>query len=225
MGIQACADASCTQSNAGSPLGIGYSVTIAPPASALDARPQKLVLEGEARQPLSQLVQVTLPAGVTSYTATPTDPATVVDQVTAEGFRVTVPGRTTGTYTTTVELAAGTLKRAVTVEHTATPRRLKLAQTGIALQRTSGEPATATLGLVHLPEGQTGATVSSDGNPWLRIEPASGGWVVAAASLPAGSYVGSVSVQSGVERVTVPVYYDVLPRPGASGASASTAPA
>ena len=122
--IRACLDAACGKSYAGSPFKVAYSFTVTPPASAFDASPRTLVLEGEAQQPLAQLVKVSLPAGVTSYTATAVDPATKVDQVTPDGFRVTVPGRAVGGYTTTVELAAGTLKRTVTVQQTATPRRL-----------------------------------------------------------------------------------------------------
>ena len=60
-------------------------------------------------------------------------------------------------------------------------------------------------------EGQTTANVSNDGNPWLTIVPSPGGWTVTAASVPSGEYAGSVSVQSGGDRVTVPVRYSVQP--------------
>ncbi len=207
--VLACVDSACTKSYAGSPFDVAYSFTVTPPASAFDASPRLLTLETESGRSAAQRVLVTLPPGMSTYTATPSDPAVLVDELQAGSFRVTVPARAIGSYTSTVEVAAGTMKRTVTVQHNATPRRLKLAQSRLDLSRTSGSSASAELRLSQAAEGQTTVGVSADGNPWLGIVPSSGGWTVTAASLPSGRYLGSVSVQSGPDRVTVPVRYEV----------------
>ena len=215
--INACTDAACSQHYTGSPLKLPYSFTVAPVEAGFDTLPRTLRFAGEAQQAFSQLVLVTLPAGATSYTATAADAATLIDGVTATGFRVTVPARAVGSYSTTVTVVAGSLKRLVTVQHTATPRQLKLNVASIDIGGTSGATRLVPLGLVQYAEGQTSASVSTDNNPWISVVPAQGGWMVTLASLPVGGYLGSVSLTSGIDRVTVPVRYSV-----GSGATAQT---
>ena len=207
--LNACMDAACSQHYTGSPLKLPYSFTVAPLEAGFDAQPRILQISGEAQAVLAQRVQVTLPAGVTSYTATAADAATVIDEITAAGFRVTVPARPVGTYSSTVQVVAGTLKRVVTVQHTAERRYLKLQSYSLDVDGRSGVPWRVNLGLVQYAEGQAGASVSTNGNSWISVVPITGGWAVTLASLPPGSYVGSVSITSGIDRITVPVHYAV----------------
>ena len=131
--VLACADAACARSYAGSPFEIGYAFTVEKTDPDFDVSPRRLVLAGEAMRPLAALADVRLPAGATDYTATSSDPAVVVDRDAQGHLRVAVPGRAVGTHTSTVELRAGARKRILTVEHTATPRRLQLTQSVIDL--------------------------------------------------------------------------------------------
>ncbi len=207
--LKACIDAACSQQYGGSPINVAYAFTVAPLEAGFDASPRTLLIEGEAQQALAQLVQVTLPAGVTSYTAKAADPATLIDAVSPTGFRVTVPARAVGSYSTTVEVVAGGLKRLVTVQQTATPRRLKLLRPSITVGGGSAVGTRFVLGLVQYAEGQSTFSVSNDGHPWLGAVPTTGGVLVTLASLPAGRYLGSMTVSSGIDRVTVPVTYIV----------------
>lgn len=207
--LKACIDAACSQQYGGSPINVAYSFTVAPLEAGFDASPRSLLIEGEAQQALAQLVKVALPAGVTSYTAKAADPATLIDEVTPTGFRVTVPARAVGSYSSTVEVVAGGLKRLVTVLHTATPRRLKLQVPSIMVGGGSAVGTRFVLGLVQYAEGQTTFSVSNDGHPWLSAVPTTGGVLVTLASVPAGRYLGSMTVSSGTDRVTVPVTYIV----------------
>ena len=207
--LKACIDAGCSQQYGGSPINVAYSFTVAPLEAGFDASPRILAIEGEAQQTLAQLVQVALPAGVTSYTAKATDPATLIDSVTPTGFRVTVPARAVGSYSTTVEVVAGGLKRLVTVQHTATPRRLKLSVPGLVVGGSSTLRTRIGLDVVQYAEGQTLVSVSTDGHPWLHAVPTTGGLMVTLDSVPSGRYLGSLTVTSGTDRVTLPVTYVV----------------
>ena len=207
--LKACIDAACSQQYGGSPINVAYSFTVAPLEAGFDASPRILAIEGEAQQALAQLVQVALPAGVTSYTAKATDPATLIDAVTPTGFRVTVPARAVGSYSSTVEVLAGGLKRLVTVQHTATPRRLKLLRPSVTVGGGSAVANRFVLDVVQYAEGQATASVSNDGHPWLHAVPTTGGLVVTLDPVPSGRYVGSMTVSSGTDRVTVPVTYIV----------------
>ena len=131
---------------------------------------------------------------------------------------VAVPGAAVGTYTSTVELRAGARKRILTVEH----RRRRAA--------CSCPSRVIDLGAVQRQGRRRRRSRAAQfrggpdrGDRRQRRQSlaehragAAGGWTVARRLAAVRQYVGSVSVQSGPDRVTVPVRYVVEAPPAAS---------
>lgn len=202
-----CADNACATHYSGSPFNLSYSFTV---KGSIRATPGSIYFNDDAGKALSQYVTVTLPSGVASYTATVTAGEATIDQLTTAGFRVTVPAGAPGTYASTITLAGGGLQRKIDVQHVANPRQLKLDQTSLTLSAVSGSTASAAVAVTQLTEGQTSFTASAGSGPWLTLsDTTASGFKVNAASLPSGTYYGTVTVQSGGTMRTVSVTYVV----------------
>lgn len=206
-----CADQLCNRHYGGSPFDLSYSFVV---TGAIRATPSAVFLQSESSRTATADVQVTLPAGVTSYTATATDGWAQIDNLTATSFRVTAPARAVGTYNTQITLRGGGLTRVVSVQHVATPRRLVLGSSSLALTAQSGSTTSATVEVSQLAEGAT--TVALQTPPrWLSVSNLSGGgFTLQAASMPSGTYSDTLVVGSGTDTVFLPVSYTVSPSAG-----------
>ncbi|MEY2690331.1 MAG: hypothetical protein RL375_4531 [Pseudomonadota bacterium] len=207
-----CKDELCNQHHNGSPFDLSYSFEV---TGAIRANPGAVFLQGESSQSASATVQVSLPAGVTSYTATPADSWAQIDNLTPTSFRVTAPARAVGTYNTQITLSGGGLVRVVPVQHVSTPRRLVLGSTSIDLGAVSGNTASATVEVTQLAEGSAGVTVRPPLPRWLNLTAVSANrFTVTSAAMPSGSYSDSLVVASGDDTVVLPVSYTVSAPPG-----------
>jgi len=217
--MQACQDENCNRHHPGSPFNVAYTITV---RANFVVTPQSVTLTAEGSESASQVVAVSPPPGVTSYTVTANDAWASIDQQTPSGFRVTAPPRPAGTYTTTLTLRSGNYVRNVPVAHIATPRQLRLSATQVDLAAISGNTAQADLTVVQLTEGQSGISASVNA-PWLRVSNVSAsGLRVQADSLPSGTYSAVLSVVSGTRQLNLPVSYVVTAPPGGDRALATT---
>ena len=216
--MQACQDENCNRHHPGSPFNVAYTITV---RANFVVTPQSVTLSAEGSESASQVVAVSPPPGVTSYTVTANDAWASIDQQTPSGFRVTAPPRPAGTYTTTLTLRSGNYLRNVPVVHIATPRQLRLSATQVDLAAVSGNTAQADLTVVQLTEGQSGISASVNA-PWLRVSNVSAsGLRVQADSLPSGTYSAELSVVSGTRQLSLPVSYVVTAPPGGDRALAT----
>jgi len=208
-----CVDPGCSRHYAGSPQALQYTIIVRP---AVRVNPPGMSLDGSAQVAQTASFEVTLPPGVSGFTVTTSDPAVVVDQQTATGFRITLPPRAVGTYDTTVHVQAGAVDRGITVHQVVGLSRLVLGASTLDLSAVSGNTATGSVPVLTLPTGQTGYDTQVPGNtPWLTVtERAADRLRLQVASLPSGTYHSQLQVTSGTDVRTLDVRYTVAPPPG-----------
>jgi hypothetical protein len=139
-------------------------------------------------------------------------------------------GLTQGTYAGTITLKACSdsacakqVGNSVTIAYSITVRPPFVALTQLSLDAVSGAPASQVL-TVNLPQGET--TFSAGvlaGNPWLTVtNVTSSSFTISAASLPSGSYSGTVQVTSGTQSAMITVTYTVTAPSGGDKPLAAT---
>lgn len=205
--LMVCSDASCAHHYGGSPYALQYTIHV---RAGISVSPSVLNFSGPSQVAQSATVALTLPPGVTTYTATAADPWAVVDQLAPSGFRLTVPARPAGNYGTSVLVKAGSFERTIQVVQTSIARHLELQARSLSINAVSGNAGSASIQVQQLAEGQSGVSAEVVDAPWLSVGQASADAVqLVAASMPSGTYQGEVLVRSGGEVVSVTVNYVV----------------
>lgn len=195
--LLACLDTACNRQVAGSPQRVSYVITV---NDNIRVSTTLAGLLAEAAVPLSVPVQVGLPAGVSSYTVTPSAPWMSASAVTATGFSLDIAAQPSATTLTgQLTLSGGGYTRVVPVTVNVGPRTLALDTTGsVSLTGSSGTPTDRRVNVLRLPEGQSTFVATTTNPEWVSIvDQDAGGFTVRAASLPEGVYSSFVRVQSG----------------------------
>jgi len=206
-----CADVPCTKHYAGSRFSLSYTFVV---TASLRVSPQTIDFEHEAGTTQSLDVSVALPEGESSYTATAADSWATIEQITSSGFRVTVPSRALGHYSTTIEVASGTYRRTISVNQWVKARTLKVDKPSLSLNAVSGAGASTPVAVTQLAEGAADFTVAT-GAYWLSVNNVTpGGFEINVSSLPSGTYKTEVVVFSANDRLVIPVSYTVAPPTG-----------
>lgn len=178
--LLACKDPQCQAHHGGSPFTVGYTTTITPRFKASAA--SLSFTAAETLQPAAQLVQVTLPQGVSGSTAAVEYPAGVAPwlQVTAQGTDYSVrpqAGLAVGNHSALLRLDAGSgqLPLGIPVQYRVSGGLVVPAQTALTID--SRSPASATSGdlAVSVAAGLNAPQwAASSDQPWLRLTAASG---------------------------------------------------
>lgn len=221
--LLACSDSACAHQVGNSPLSISYSITV----HAVLATPSTVSLNAITGTTTSQLVTVNLPEGASSFSTSvgSATPWLTISNATASSFTLNAGALAPGSYSGQVTVTAGGLSQIVNVTYTVIPQPLQVTPASVSFNEVSGNPASQTI-TVQLPTGQTSAseTVTST-SPWLTIAGATASsFTINAASLPSGSYQGTVQVTSGTQTATI-VVSDTVTAPAGGDQQLAVTPA
>lgn len=219
--LSMCADTQCAQHFKGSPVDVAYTVSI---AKGLKASPSSIDLRAAGGAKASASVNVQLPGGVSSFSATSNASWLQVSSITSGSMTVTASAKAPGTYSAQLTVSAGSRQVFLPVTYTVTtdpsavnsitPDRASLdfsAPTGYA---SGGQQLT-----VALPAWTQALTTSvqyrSNENGWLSVTSGANGAVsvtASAANLRPGVYQANLVLSGGADvlPVTVPVTLNVL---------------
>lgn len=206
----ACSDAACNNRIGGTPLPVGFTVTVQP---GVRATPGAITRTIETGNTVVEDLAVTPGTGETSFVIGEPGPGGAFVEITNEtaaGFRVTLAALPAGVYTATISLLGSSGSHAgIPITYTVTPppggeHGLSVSPGNVTLTTTESATSQEQQVQVTQPSWRPGLQtpfvhyLEGQFEGWLHITPAAGGYsfVADATNLQSGSYNAIVSIGS-----------------------------
>lgn len=201
--LLACSDVACNRRIGGTPLPVSFSVIVRP---ALATTPSPIVLSAISGSEAGQTVQLQLPNGPFTYTASlSSNPGNIfrIEDLTGDSLRVAGRSLPPGTYTGMLQIQASVRSIQVPITYSVTSagpvNDLQVSPAGLTFSATEG--AVTPSQLITLtpaswdPRYQVTIQYGSFRTGWLTLTAVSGGYAVVAdaRNLPAGNYSASIA--------------------------------
>lgn len=217
----ACSDQACTRPIGGTPIPVGYSVTV---KRGVRFAPATALLAAQSGQGTSSSVTIELPAGMSQYEVSSGLPQwlSVTDR-SASSFTLAASSMPVGVYNASVRVTSGAASGvlSVTYEVSAPPGGehgiLAVPET-LAFSVSEGTQVTRTLQITPptwTPELRESIRYTGQARNWLTMTRRAGGFDVtaSAASLPEGTYTAEIVFNTvpELESLSIPVALTVGP--------------